>query len=91
MTTVMLMAAMTPIALGAGPGASARASMAKVIIGGQALSLLLSLLATPVAYSLWDDFGIFWSRITRGQSRSEKTEANSATHANIKIHPAAEA
>ncbi len=55
MTTVMLMAAMVPIALGAGPGASARASMAKVIIGGQALSLLLSLVATPVMYSLLDD------------------------------------
>ncbi len=39
MTTVMLIAAMIPIALGQGPGAGARASMAKVIIGGQALSL----------------------------------------------------
>ncbi|MFO1065028.1 MAG: efflux RND transporter permease subunit [Pirellulales bacterium] len=55
MTTAMLIAAMVPIALGQGPGASARASMAKVIIGGQALSLLISLLATPVAYSLLDD------------------------------------
>jgi HAE1 family hydrophobic/amphiphilic exporter-1 len=55
MTTVMLMAAMFPIALGRGPGASARASMAKVIIGGQALSLVLSLVATPVVYSLLDD------------------------------------
>ena len=62
MTTVMLMAAMTPIALGQGPGASARASMAKVIIGGQALSLLLSLLATPVSYSLWDDLSVFVAR-----------------------------
>ena len=62
MTTVMLMAAMVPIALGQGPGASARASMAKVIIGGQALSLLISLLATPVAYSLLDDFRIFLAR-----------------------------
>ena len=39
MTTVMLVAAMVPIALGQGPGAGARASMAKVIIGGQMLSL----------------------------------------------------
>ncbi len=56
MTTLMLIAAMVPIAMGQGPGAGARASMAKVIIGGQGLSLLLTLLVTPVAYSLWDDF-----------------------------------
>jgi hydrophobic/amphiphilic exporter-1 (mainly G- bacteria), HAE1 family len=55
MTTIMLVAAMIPIATGQGPGASARASMAKVILGGQMLSLLLSLLVTPVAYSIWDD------------------------------------
>ena len=54
MTTIMLVAAMIPIATGRGPGASARASMAKVILGGQMLSLLLSLLVTPVAYSLWE-------------------------------------
>lgn len=57
MTTVMLVAGMIPIALGQGPGSATRASMAKVIIGGQALCLLLSLLLTPVAYSLFDDFG----------------------------------
>ena len=45
---------MVPIALGQGPGAGARASMAKVIIGGQMLSLLLALLVTPVTYSLFD-------------------------------------
>jgi HAE1 family hydrophobic/amphiphilic exporter-1 len=57
MTTVMLIAAMIPIALGQGPGAGARASMAKVIIGGQMLSLLLALLVTPVTYSLFDGLG----------------------------------
>jgi HAE1 family hydrophobic/amphiphilic exporter-1 len=54
MTTVMLVAAMVPIALGKGPGAGARASMAKVIIGGQMLSLILALLVTPVFYVLLD-------------------------------------
>jgi HAE1 family hydrophobic/amphiphilic exporter-1 len=63
MTTVMLVAAMLPIALGRGPGAGARASMAKVIIGGQMLSLLLALLVTPVTYSLIDSLGDFLRRI----------------------------
>lgn len=57
MTTLMLVFGMLPIALGQGPGAASRASMAKVIIGGQALSLLITLLITPVAYSLFDDLG----------------------------------
>jgi HAE1 family hydrophobic/amphiphilic exporter-1 len=61
MTTVMLVAAMVPIALGKGPGAGARASMAKVIIGGQMLSLVLALVVTPVFYSLLDMF-VNWSR-----------------------------
>jgi HAE1 family hydrophobic/amphiphilic exporter-1 len=72
MTTLMLIAAMIPIAMGQGPGAGARASMAKVIIGGQGLSLLLTLLITPVAYSLWDDCsrisGKVWRWLTGGSS-----------------------
>jgi HAE1 family hydrophobic/amphiphilic exporter-1 len=62
MTTIMLVAAMIPIATGRGPGAASRASMAKVILGGQMLSLLLTLLVTPVAYSLWDDLVRGWQR-----------------------------
>jgi HAE1 family hydrophobic/amphiphilic exporter-1 len=54
MTTVMLIAAMLPIAFGKGPGAGSRASMAKVIIGGQALSLILALVVTPVFYEILD-------------------------------------
>ena len=59
MTTVMLIAAMVPMAMGKGPGTAGRAGMAKVILGGQALSLLLTLLVTPVAYSLWESL-IAW-------------------------------
>ncbi len=54
MTTLTLIAGMSPIALGTGPGAAARASLAKVIIGGQALSLVITLLIVPVAYSLFE-------------------------------------
>jgi HAE1 family hydrophobic/amphiphilic exporter-1 len=57
MTTLVLVAAMTPVALGRGPGASSRATMAVVIVGGQTLCLLITLLIVPVAYSLFDDAG----------------------------------
>ena len=63
MTTAMLVAAMVPIALGQGPGAGARASMAKVIIGGQMLSLVLALIVTPVFYVLLDQWTSWLKRI----------------------------
>lgn len=74
MTTLMLVAAMVPVAMGTGPGAASRASMAKVIIGGQALSLLLTLLVTPVAYALWDDFTIWFNRMIGSQPRTQNRD-----------------
>lgn len=58
MTTLSLVAGMLPLALGTGPGAEERRAVAIVVIGGQSLCLLLTLIVTPVAYSLLDDLGV---------------------------------
>ncbi|MBI1841430.1 MAG: efflux RND transporter permease subunit [Verrucomicrobia bacterium] len=73
MTTMMLVVSMIPIALGTGPGSSGRASMAKVIIGGQVLCLLLTLLVTPVSYALFDDLGE-WLQRRLGTHKSDAPE-----------------
>jgi hydrophobic/amphiphilic exporter-1 (mainly G- bacteria), HAE1 family len=62
MTTLTLVAGMIPLALGTGPGAEERRAVAVVVIGGQTLCLLLTLLVTPVVYSYLDDLAQIFRR-----------------------------
>lgn len=62
MTTLTLVAGMLPLWIGIGPGAEERRSVAVVVIGGQSLALLVTLLMTPVYYSIADDIAAYVMR-----------------------------
>jgi HAE1 family hydrophobic/amphiphilic exporter-1 len=76
MTTFTLIAGMIPLALGTGPGAEERRATAVIVIGGQTLCLLLTLLVTPVAYVILDDLGRSrWFSFLRFRGDDEATGA----------------
>jgi len=62
MTTISFVAGLLPLLIASGPGSEERRSIAVLAVGGQTLSLVLTLLAVPVLYSYLDDFGLLFRR-----------------------------
>ncbi|HVV96771.1 MAG TPA: efflux RND transporter permease subunit [Rhodanobacteraceae bacterium] len=72
MTTLCTLIGFSPLAIGVGEGAEVRAPMAITVIGGLAVSTLLTLVVIPVVYDLLDRRGDAWY-LARGERHRAKT------------------
>src|SRR5690606_6061091 len=87
MTTLAMIFGMLPIALALGEGGGFRAPMARAVIGGLITSTLLTLIVVPVAYTYFDDFGL-WVKRKFVSPKRERELREEQEHAGLAPEPA---
>ena len=74
MTSLSVILALLPAAVGAGAGSDTNGPLAVAVIGGMVSSTLLTLIVVPVVYSLWQNWFV-----RREEKKSTKTNNLSKT------------
>lgn len=78
MTTFAFVAGMLPLITSKGVGSGFSKAMASVVVGGQTLSLLLTLIAIPVIYTWFDDLARVWRRLSRRLRGGDEVDRGAA-------------
>jgi hypothetical protein len=79
---------MLPLITSKGIGSGFSKAMASVVVGGQTLSMLLTLIAVPVIYTWFDDLARGWRWLRRKMNRKEPPDRGAAEIGIVDIHAA---
>jgi hydrophobe/amphiphile efflux-1 (HAE1) family protein len=82
MTSIAMMAGMMPVALGWAGDPSFRAPMGVAVVGGLAVSTIMSLFIVPAMFTVIDDFQQWLSRKLGGAAEPAPTPSDAAAAAN---------